>query len=754
MDPWEQQKVSNRSRRLTIFDERRPGEYEAFLARQRDVFSEHLLQSCLSVRRLEGVIPSVPDAERAILAFGAPAAFDKYSQMQRNLVRQIAIDIAEIDPVSVLAPMMVDAYSSRRDSKFEFYDENRDFELEMVGGIIASNGSVDRKRRAANAAEITKIYQNARNLRFAAYVADQARDISEMREDGSDFERMRTSINMRTSWLTIRGSAYGIHSEAVASELYARYNPWLRRNIGFDLDDLYRILEAFRKRWSTEVPRAFRESMIVSGLMSRAGRLRKRTTRRTDRYRRELVDRIARAVSFRLEDLEGVDSIVLGRVLEVLAIAPGSHPGWGADAFAQSPLLDRPFFVDGARALLVLPGRVGTEGTILLEPVLKAHFGSDYSRHRAKTVDDEARKIIAGLLPGCSSYGSMFYSKTAQGRSNDFEVDGIVLYEDIAIVIEGKGGYLGVPSRRGDEKRLKNELKDIIGKAYRQASRATAALQAGQEFRSKSGRERFRVSAGTIRKTYILIPTLQPLEGFEVGAKILQSLGVVPPSADFWCVSVPVLKLASEVLAGPAELVAYFDFREAVLSCENLMIPDEVELLGVFLWGTDMGEMREKTLEAGKFEGKRGIGYLGGMQEDFDDYYRYITNQGPPAIKPYKRMTEIARSYVRRLEAERPDGWLEMTSACLRLPYSGMVWVDAEKSALIDGCKGGGSTHLARNYLIMVFDEKTPVREVLGMPEFRSTVKEAEVAWTLEVVGDDLRLIYCASNQRKWFSST
>lgn len=754
MDPWDQQKTSNRSRRRTIFDERRPGEYEAFLARQGDVFSDHLLQSRLSVRKFEGLIPSVPDVEREILASSAPAAFERYSELQRNLIRQIAIDIAEIEPISVLAPMMVDAYSRRPDSKFEFYDENREFELEIVGGIIASNGNVDSERRTASDTEITKVYMNARNLRFAAHAADEARNISEMREDGSDFERMQTSINMRTSWLTTRGSAYGVHSESVASELYTRYNPWLRENVGFDIGDLYSILEAFRKRWSIEVPRAFRESMIASGLMSRTGRPRKTTPRRTDRYRRELVDRIARAVSFGLEDLEGVDPTVLGRVLEVLAIAPGSQPGWAADAFAQSPLLDCPFFVDRARALLVLPGRIGTEGTILLEPILKSHFGSEYSKHRAKTVDDEARKLVADLLPGCSSYGSMFYSKTKQGRSNDFEVDGIVLYEDIAIVIEGKGGYLGVPSRRGDERRLKNELKEIIGKAYRQALRATAALQAGQEFRSKSGRERFRVSAGTIRKTYILIPTLQPLEGFEVGTGILQSLEVVPANADFWCVSVPVLKLASEVLAGPTELVAYFDFREAVLSCTNLMIPDEIELLGVFLWGTDMAEMRESALAAGLSEGKRGIAYLGGMQEDFDDYHRHITNQGPPAIKPYKRMTEIARSYVRKLEDERPDGWLEMASACLRLPYNGMVWVDAEQSKLIANCKGGATTHTFRNYLFMIFDEKTPALQALDMPEFRSTVKEVEVAWVLEVADGGLRLIYCASNQRKWFSST
>jgi hypothetical protein len=126
----------------------------------------------------------------------------------------------------------------------------------------------------------------------------------------------------------------------------------------------------------------------------------------------------------------------------------------------------------------------------------------NFPRHRAKTLDRLAIGYLTDVLPGAAAYTNLFYEGA--------ELDGLVLFDDIAVVIEGKAGGMSVPARRGDVRRLREDIQRNVEDAWRQAARARVYLLRDEDsiFRNEDGEVVLRVRAGSVRDVVIVNPTL------------------------------------------------------------------------------------------------------------------------------------------------------------------------------------------------------------------------------------------------------
>jgi hypothetical protein len=78
-----------------------------------------------------------------------------------------------------------------------------------------------------------------------------------------------------------------------------------------------------------------------------------------------------------------------------------------------------------------------------------------YQKQRSAYLMDTALKYMMSMLPGSQTYQRLFY---ALDREHEAELDGLVLFDRYAFLIEGKAGSLGA-ARRGGKLRLKAQLR-------------------------------------------------------------------------------------------------------------------------------------------------------------------------------------------------------------------------------------------------------------------------------------------------------
>jgi hypothetical protein len=244
-------------------------------------------------------------------------------------------------------------------------------------------------------------------------------------------------------------------------------------------------------------------------------------------------------------------------------------------------------------------------------------------------------------------------------------MDGLVLFDDVAIIVEGKGGQLSRPARRGDLQRFRSDLK-CITKGWEQAVRDRRYLTSAAEVVFEDGAKTLVVPTAHIRRTYVVVPTLHPLLTWSTQLRDLVDAGILPVGAVPWIVAVTDLRVVCESLRRPAELIAYLDWREDLMAHNGNVVTDEIELLGAWLAGAAIPSTGTSD----------GAVLVVDMQAEFDDHHRALAT-GRPGRPPAKRVTGPAADLLDELERERPRGWLAQSVACLNTPYRELVAAEA-----------------------------------------------------------------------------
>lgn len=181
----------------------------------------------------------------------------------------------------------------------------------------------------------------------------------------------------------------------------------------------------------------------------------------------------------------GYERSTVEAVLDAFTLTGLSDIGEALERFfrGDNPLRTAPIVSDGQGRRMVVHDALALPAVReVIETRLKVgNRVEDYNDHRGKTVEKLALDLLAGVLPGAIVHRAFDYfvpdpkASTPQADPKRFtkrvEADGLILIDDVALIVEVKSVALTAEARGGVARRLRGKLRDIVTDAADQAGR-------------------------------------------------------------------------------------------------------------------------------------------------------------------------------------------------------------------------------------------------------------------------------------------
>lgn len=278
------------------------------------------------------------------------------------------------------------------------------------------------------------------------------------------------------------------------------------------------------------------------------------------------------------------------RVLDLLCAEPGSlaMPQSLLPVGGRPTSRDYPVLAIEDRWYCFNPQAVADELPRLLGKWIgdrdKAFFDKVFTKHRERITAEIAVEALCGVLPGATSGKSLYYGNDDAERC---ETDGIILYDDVLIVVEAKAGALSLAARQGWGERLRRDFGSLVAKAASQAQRAADFVRGNPNgvFTDDRGRPVLELKGRSIRSVYLINPVLDSMDPLAVGMADARSAGLLPDASGWpWTVSVNDLRLVTDILDTPSIFLLYLDRRLRFNDHSSwFRIQDEVDALDYFM---------------------------------------------------------------------------------------------------------------------------------------------------------------------------
>lgn len=330
----------------------------------------------------------------------------------------------------------------------------------------------------------------------------------------------------------------------------------------------------------------------------------------------------------------------------------------------------------------------------------QSHCCDAYERARARFTERETVRLLAKVFPHAGAFHSAKYSWVKDGETIQGELDGLLLADDTAVLVEVKAGSLSPEARRGAPDRLREQLEDLIGKAHEQAVKAREFLRSAPSVAFElEGRAELQLQSDKLNDFVLVTVNLDPLEIFTTNLNRLVDVGALGAAALPWAVSYLDLVVVVDALEFPAQMLHYLKRRQRVNELGFVMAHDELDWFGHYL---KEGLFFEHLADAaGRAEGKF-IWNIIGYSEDLDAHYMHderCSGERPPT--PRQSMPESMREMLRELEQAQHRGYLHLSLALLDLDGQAREDFFARAEELIGRTRADGKHH----DLTMILDD-------------------------------------------------
>lgn len=311
----------------------------------------------------------------------------------------------------------------------------------------------------------------------------------------------------------------------------------------------------------------------------------------------------------------------------------------------DSPLATAPLIEVEDLVLFSLPHMLSSDLSQLVERVFARLPNLPYYRARGEAVEEAALHHLAGVFTGARVLRGGRYPGTRPGEL--IEVDGVLVWEDVVLVLEGKGGYLSTRSRHGDPEAAVTELRRTVGDGFFQVTRLVRALERdGRVTLTGERGESLTLERRAIRRVYAVVPTADTFAPLSTLLGLLWQREVLPEGAFPAILAVPELHLLTDLLPTPLELLAYLEYREEVLAVPELCTGGELELLATFAATMDVvGTFRALDVPSAVLSTDNQEKYLDSWLRD--SFHAWLN--GLPPVPPRRRHVEEHRAKIGRL---------------------------------------------------------------------------------------------------------
>jgi hypothetical protein len=320
------------------------------------------------------------------------------------------------------------------------------------------------------------------------------------------------------------------------------------------------------------------------------------------------------------------------------------------------PLTDRPILPLPEGYLLPVPSSMTEAIRSRMEDGLHQDEAvwDRYVKARSSYLESAATALLAQALPGSKSWRGIPWRAT----SDEGDLDGLVVADDLALRVQCKAGRLSAQARRGAPDRIKRDVGNLIQEAATQHSRLASALREQNAVALGFSLEQGAALAGPLQ--FEVIVCLDDVTVWATEAHKLRRVGALPETPHVpWVLSLTDLMAVSDLLQG-AELAHYLMRRQRMERDGRVEAHDELDWVGHYLKeGLFFDHYFEGDDPPGRF---RLLSYT----EPIDAWY--FTRAGVRTIeapRPSQSIPPLLRALIRRLEKERPEHWLIAACALL-----------------------------------------------------------------------------------------
>lgn len=242
-------------------------------------------------------------------------------------------------------------------------------------------------------------------------------------------------------------------------------------------------------------------------------------------------------------------------------------------------------------ALLMAAIRPRLEDVLAAAP---AGAGDRYIKHRGDYAEDEAVRLIAGALPSPAVHAGVEYfvpdpraavpqdgpGTSPAGYTKLVKADGLVILDDIAIIIESKAVDVSDGTRRGHLGGIRRNLRSLVTKTVEQAHRMRRRIEADRGLRLRDGSW---LDLSHVREIHSVAVSLEDLSGLATVTSHLVDAGLVDPEALPWIVSLHDLRIITELLDRPSDLLFFLRRRTHPDVTRKFWAIDELDFYMHFL---------------------------------------------------------------------------------------------------------------------------------------------------------------------------
>lgn len=594
------------------------------------------------------------------------------------------------------------------EQKQEEIGEKSDVYLEYATLLLLTrdaNSYPQQSHQKLTSAIIDDIQQRIRHIFRLIMLSLITQDVDTEREGPPDsLHHLRTSIMMRST--IVRYPSYHHHLRDVLHGLFDPLEQDLERLLGFTLSDamvlidsiealildrlltryqeakhyrktLTKLIEAERRKVRTRKRQkavAIPTEGDIDGLISYLASLRPREAQSILHSMRNtwIGVSVGETLSFTVQDLVQETQLAETRVrafLENFSLQFGDiDPAFYRLPAPTHPFMTKPFIQLGERYLCPVKElaywslRPALEGflnpqhatSVNADPVLWARY---QKRLRAEYVEERAIAYISQALRYASSYRRLTYWVGNQ----KFELDGLVVSDSVAFLIEAKAGSLSLPARRGALKSLLKDLRQLVGEA-------AAQLQRAKDYIEQTDAPTFVLENGNsvalvkqhIKHLFLVSVTLDSFDALVTNCSQFADLGLFINDAFPWSVSLTDLRVISELTEFSSEFIHYLFRRLQVNKLKQIRAYDELEWFGHYLHeGLYFNDLLEGSDVPDMI-------HIDAYAQTFDDYYLYVTGQRQtPAPKPIQPMPQIMHDILEELERQHPVHYREVSCTLL-----------------------------------------------------------------------------------------
>lgn len=216
----------------------------------------------------------------------------------------------------------------------------------------------------------------------------------------------------------------------------------------------------------------------------------------------------------------------------------------------------------------------------------QSHFlGNNYAECRDNYMERKVADLLQRIMPEASFYPSAKYKVMDEGVEREAELDLLVVYDDVILLVEAKSHKLTDADKRAGAKGLMDKLNDSIGYAAYQAHRAKRYIEVNNTPEFTSNGNRIKINKTNTKHIFKIATTFDHMSSMVCDMNNLVKEGVMKPDyKDTWVVSLFDLMVVSDKCKGKEEFEKYLLLHEQLPDVE-IHYFDELDVFGAFCEG-------------------------------------------------------------------------------------------------------------------------------------------------------------------------